>query len=387
MKATLELWRWGGATRGAVLSRRSELDERRSILVVLRAERGELGLGEAAPLPGYGPDTLESAWSALERSRPGPLLDATRSGGLEALGLALDAQGLIGSARFALETAVCDAVGRARSQSVLQVWSSEMAFAAVEDGRAIQAVRHAQIVRRSGLAGLLGLEATRVSAAALRARGLETLKLKASGADPGAEASWLGELGRELGSALRVDLNGALPLEQVASALEAYAPAGVELVEEPCAGAAMLELGAGAVPWFADESLVDPALAEQLIARPGCAGVVLKPTVLGGTGPSLALAKRAIEAGKRAIVTHCFEGPVGLAAVAELALAVGALERAAGRAPLAMGVDQHAGLAAYPELELPQLPASSSEVPLSILESERIGLGIEAEALLARLGS
>ncbi len=387
MKVRLELRRWGGAVQGAVLAKRRELDERRSILVVLRSELGATGLGEAAPLPGYSPDTLDEAWQALERSSPEPLLEAARARGLAALAGALDAQQLAASARFALETAVLDAVAQEGAWHGLLGWSCDMVKPYGEAGQASDHVRRGQQMHRSGLGGLVGVEASRASALALHARGLGTIKLKASGVDPAGEASWLRELGRELGAVLRVDLNGALALERAPAALEAYAAAGVELVEEPCAGAALLELGAGPVPWCADEALLDTALGERLLAHPGCAGLVLKPSLLGGIGRCLGLAKRAIEAGKRAILSHCFEGPVGLAAVAELALAVGAMERAAGRAPLAMGVDQHAGLAAYPEVVLSQLPESSSEGPLSILDRERTGLGIDAEALLARLGS
>lgn len=386
MKARLELRRWGGAVLGPVLAKRQALDERRSILVVLRSELGATGLGEAAPLPGYSPDTLDEAWQALERSSAEPLLEAARRGGVAALEGVLDAQQLAASARFALETATLDAVAQEGASRGLLGWRECMAGPYEYEGRASHDVGVGQQLHRSGLGGLVGVEATRASALALRGRGVGTIKLKASGVDPAGEASWLRELGRELGAVLRVDLNGALALERAPAALEAYAAAGVELVEEPCAGAAMLALGAGPVPWFADEALVDAALAERLLAHPGCAGLVLKPTLLGGVGRCLGLAKRAIEAGKRAILSHCFEGPVGLAAVAELALAVGAMERAAGRPPLAMGVDQHAGLAAYPEIVLSQLPESSSEGPLSILDRERIGLGIEAEALLARLG-
>lgn len=387
MKASLELRRWGGELSSPVLARRRGLGERRSILVVLRTELGATGLGEAAPLPGYSPDALDEAWDALERSSPEPLLVAVRTGGLAALADALDAQQLAASARFALETAVLDAVAQESAGHGLLSWLGGMGKPDEKHGEASGLVRQSQIICRSGLAGLPGVDATRASALALRVRGFGTLKLKASGIDPAAEASWLRELARELGVGLRVDLNGALAVEQAQAALEAYGSAGVELVEEPCAGVALLGLGACAVPWFADESLVDAELAARLVAHAGCAGLVLKPTVLGGYRVCLELARRAIDAGKRVIVSHCFEGPVGLAAVAELALAVGALEREAGREPLSMGVDQHAGLAAYPEVGLPQLPERSEKGPLAILDAPRVGLGIDAEALLARLGS
>jgi L-alanine-DL-glutamate epimerase-like enolase superfamily enzyme len=387
VKASLELWRWGGEIASPVLAKRRELGERRTILVVLRTELGATGLGEAAPLPGYSPDTIDNAWAALEEVSVGPLVEAARAGGLESLGHALDEARLVHSARFAVETAVLDAIARESSQVSMVSHITSVAKPYAMNGAAISSVLQDHTVSRSGLAGVAGDADVRVSALSLRARGIGTIKLKASGAEPALEAAWLRALGHELGAVLRLDLNGALAVEQAPAALEAYASAGVELVEEPCAGAALLELGPCAVRWFADEALVDAALAARLIAHPGCAGLVLKPTVLGGFGACLELARRAIDAGKRVIVTHCFEGPVCLAAVAELALAVAAMERAAGSEPLAMGVDQHAGLGAFPALVLPQLPERSEDGALAILDPPRVGLGLDAGAIRARLGS
>jgi L-alanine-DL-glutamate epimerase-like enolase superfamily enzyme len=73
---------------------------------------------------------------------------------------------------------------------------------------------------------------------------------------------------------------------------------------------------------------------------------VLKPAALG--------LLRAHEIGVRAqargldvVVTHLFDGPIGLAAACELALSLP-------RPPLACGLDAHAGLAAWPEVPVPQ---------------------------------
>ena len=76
------------------------------------------------------------------------------------------------------------------------------------------------------------------------------------------------------------------------------------------AGAALLSLPALPLPWAADESLADPALAEALLAlppgrRPGA--LVLKPAQLG-LARCLTLADAAAARGLGLIVTHSFDG-------------------------------------------------------------------------------
>jgi L-alanine-DL-glutamate epimerase-like enolase superfamily enzyme len=75
---------------------------------------------------------------------------------------------------------------------------------------------------------------------------------------------------------------------------------------------------------------------------------VLKPTLLGGFSASLALAELARAAGVAAVASHGLEGPIGTAACAELALALGDAHPA--------GLASHAALAGW-SLTVPQLAA------------------------------
>jgi L-alanine-DL-glutamate epimerase-like enolase superfamily enzyme len=95
---------------------------------------------------------------------------------------------------------------------------------------------------------------------------------------------------------------------------------------------------------------------------------VLKPTLLGGFAVCLRIAREAAARGLAASVTHTFDGPVALAAAAELASALPARV-------LACGLDRHAGLGAWPDVAIAQLGdahAGSANLP---------GLGPVADAL------
>jgi O-succinylbenzoate synthase len=187
------------------------------------------------------------------------------------------------------------------------------------------------------------------------ARGARHLKFKATGRAPEVETSRLIEVRRACDAPLRLrlDLNGSLDVAAARDALACYERAELELVEEPTHGAGLLDLGECAVPWFADESLQQADLRGALIGQSAASGVVLKPTLLGGVTRCLALASLAAQHGKRSIVTHAFEGPVALAACAELALA---LEEGTAEAA---GLDLHGALSAFPSARVLQLPKAA----------------------------
>jgi L-alanine-DL-glutamate epimerase-like enolase superfamily enzyme len=83
---------------------------------------------------------------------------------------------------------------------------------------------------------------------------------------------------------------------------------------------------------------------------------------LGGAFRCLELARRAVLAGGRAIVTHLHDGPIAHAAACHLSLALPGPVGAA-------GLDRHAGSSAWPEVELP-LSANA------VTRSDRAGLGL-----------
>jgi L-alanine-DL-glutamate epimerase-like enolase superfamily enzyme len=74
---------------------------------------------------------------------------------------------------------------------------------------------------------------------------------------------------------------------------------------------------------------------------------VLKPAVLGGLMHARRIARLAHAQGVDTVVSHIYDGPIALAACAELALSIPDT-RACGLAP-------HAGLTAWPSVRIPQL--------------------------------
>jgi o-succinylbenzoate synthase len=312
---------------------------RQGLLLRLFDQDERLGQGEASPLIGYSTDSLGECREQLDRlcqSLPLRIEDEmlTGPGAGEAM-----LRGLVPlpvsapAARFALETALLDLLGKRRSASVSALLGP--------------------VAQRRLSVLLQGDEATMMRAAREAVgRGVGTVKLKI-GRDFPRELAFLQRLRQELGEgiAIRLDANGSFSVADAAGRLAALSPLRPELIEEPVATAELAGWAAqcqSPVPLALDESLQrGDGLAADLLARGACQALVLKPMALGGFLRCLDLARLAARYQAGVIVTHLFDGPVGLAAAAELALAL------PGRV-LPCGLSRHPALLAA-GIAIPQL--------------------------------
>ncbi len=295
--------RWPITSTGAARGR----TERAAILVEVTTDDGHTGLGEAAPLPGMSGDTLAAATAgvaALSARAPFSIDDA-----FDVIARFAAELTEAPSARFAIETALLAALASARCCTIADLLVSSPA----------RSLPCAVIVETPD-------DARRAVAA-----GARTLKLKVG---PGDDLERIMAIAAAApGVPLRLDANRTWPAARVRERLFALAELPIELVEEPCVDAHALLTEPLPCPLALDESisLLSPAALDTALASRGLAALVLKPTVIGGFAACLALATRARAAGRDVIITHALEGPIGTAACAELALALGG--RTAGLAP------------------------------------------------------
>jgi L-alanine-DL-glutamate epimerase-like enolase superfamily enzyme len=302
---------------------------RRGIELRLSAPNGLFGVGEASPLPKFSKETLEECRSALAAIAPfeqilpeslahcAALIDHRRQCVPERLA----------AARFAIEGALVDLFGKHLQCSATEILAA-MASVPFEAERELS------------ISTLIPLSSeSECLDAARRAwtRGYRVFKLKI-GADPLNDGTLrlLRLLREKYGDALhlRLDPNGHWAPQQLGSILAAFEPFSPELIEEPLP---LNELIAHRVslPTGLDESLNtidDLALALDHRDRIGLRAVVLKPA-LRGLRVTIELARRAKAEGLGVIVTHLFDGPVGHATAASLALLLGSTEWAHGLAP------------------------------------------------------
>lgn len=296
---------WARPARNA----RMEWSERASCIITLQNAQGVRGRGEAAPLPGFSPDDLrdcEQALLALDVSGIAERLEPTQDliGELRRASARIPPQ--LPAARAALETALLDLWARA---AFLPAWALLGPAAPVPAARSVAALISGQP------------EDAVAQALAARARGIGTFKIKIGRA---------GALSRELAAVralraalgpsarLRLDANQSLSAAEARDYLPRFASCGLEFIEEPCAAhelAALRDLG---LPLALDESLAAGARP-----MPGDRALILKPTLLAGITGCFALAEAARAVGAQVVVSHAFEGPLGLALSAALALSIG----------------------------------------------------------------
>lgn len=280
------------------------LREREVLTVRLVGEDGVEGRGEAAPLPGYDPVGMEEVRDALERyaialrdldGAPGStLLDACR------------AEADLPWALAAVDLALWDRAGRAEGRPVAAMLTDAPA-AAVAVNATIGAVD------RAGAA---------VAAMYAARAGFGCVKLKVGlGDDPGRVAAVRAAAGP--GIELRLDANGAWEVDEAVAMIEALAPAGLELVEEPVHGLEGLRAVRErvAVRIAMDETAAQPGA----LASGAADAVALKLGRCGGLSGLLAAAYLVRATGGEPYVTSAFDGPIGIAAAVHAAAALAPL--------------------------------------------------------------
>jgi len=288
------------------VSARGGFDMREGWLVRLTADAGLIGYGDCAPLPQAGTESIGSAAACLSgwaAALPGLSLE-------EALGRISASAVEAPAACCGLETALLDLLAQQAGLPLARWLNPDAA---------------SEVRVNTMLGGLDGRTVERALTAV--AEGYSVLKLKVGLAAGHEEIPLLHDLAGCLpaGVSMRLDANCVWNEREAADYLDALAGLPVESVEDPLASPDMarwLRLQSMVpFPLAADESLRIMG-ADAVFNRPPVRRVVLKPMVLGGVVPALALARRAREADVECVVTTTVDSAVGVTAALHLAAAV-----------------------------------------------------------------
>jgi L-alanine-DL-glutamate epimerase-like enolase superfamily enzyme len=279
-----------------------EVAQRELVVLMLTGADGVTGYGEAAPLEPYDGVPLAAVEEALalyagvlrnapEDATGAQLLDACR------------AQADLPQALAAVDLALWDRAGRRAGRPV----------SALIAGDPLVAVPVNATIGATDRAG--------AAAAAARAAqaGFPCVKVKAgAGDDAGRVAAVRAAVGPHVD--VRLDANGAWTVEEAVAAIEALAPAGLELVEEPVHGVEELRAVRErvAVRVAMDETAALPGALSARVADAVC----LKVSRCGGISALLAQAALVRAGGAEVYVASTFDGPLGIAAGVHAAAAL-----------------------------------------------------------------
>jgi o-succinylbenzoate synthase len=329
------------------------LERREMVLLRLRTDDGLEGLGEAVPLSLRGGTALARVVEDLQRLGGHESLDeASLSGGA----LALSAP-----ARCAALTALLDLRGKRTAA----------------EGKT--AAGPPSSVRCN--ATLIAGDPASVVSAAERwaAAGFSTFKLKLGTGDDAAQVRAVREaLGPR--ARIRVDTNGAWDVDTAKRTLGELEPYEVELAEQPVATLeeAMEVARSTSIPIAGDESIESRADAERAAAMEACRVTGVKLSKVGGPEAAIEIAEVL-----PAYLSSALDGPVGIAAAAQVAATLGEAAEQGGP-DLAHGLATQrlfASTVAASECELrgdmlhpPPGPGLGVEIDEAALEAHRLDL-------------
>jgi O-succinylbenzoate synthase len=347
--AGFDLYRYDLALSEPVKLKAATLHRREGALIRLTADDGSVGWGEAAPLSGFSPESLEdtieqlgaTAPELVGREMPANLLLPDNSSVAEQVHLPP-------SARFGLEVAILNLHATFRRETLSDLLAD----------------RPAKTVYTNGL--LSGsTEKVLTEASFMEETGYRAIKLKVGRRKVYEDAELVRRVGEILGDgvSLRLDANRAWGFGEALEFARGISGVRVEYVEEPLAEPwRMAELARKwGLPVALDESLVGMG-PEELGLHHYARAVVLKPTLLGGVWRVLDLVEGAAELGMAAVLSSSYEGGVGMGALVGLAAAVGEVP---------VGLDTYRTLV-EDVLEVPlPLPAPAVDV-LETMEAARM---------------
>ncbi len=298
---------------------------RTGVLLFLKTDTGNVGVGEASPLPFFGMESLEVARETLEKLLPalrGIHLDHLDE---EAWSLLPDAD-VTPSAAAASVTALGDLAAQAQGMP-LASWlvRRRRASAHSESGDTSACSGQRSTSARSEVETHALLTESEPQACAQEAcrriaEGFRALKLKFSVGDAERDFARATAVRAAVGPAvlLRGDANGAWSMQEAKVRLAALAPLVFEYVEQPLPADALEDSAAlrarSRVPIAADEAATTPARARRIIELRAADVLIVKPQAAGGFLRADEIVTAARAAGLHVVASHLLESAVGFTA-------------------------------------------------------------------------
>lgn len=288
------------------------ISERQGAIIRIIADSGLTGWGEAAPLPGFSPDTLETTIETLT-GIAGPIRGKEVHDSIGRIGDMVREIIPVGNsvAVFGLETALCDLAAQVSGQP-LSAWLAPKPLTTVAVNYLITGTNN---------------DWTKVKSEFIDG-GYKTVKIKVGGGIPEDDIAAVRKIRRLLGDdiAVRLDANRRWSFDAAVRVLGGLRGCRIDYVEEPLAEGtlgAIKQLKAETDIRIAlDESLAAARNIEESVAVGGADVLIVKPTVIGGIAVAMQLAGMARRYGRQVVITSTFEGEIGLMALVHLASAI-----------------------------------------------------------------
>ena len=281
---------------------RGILERRNVVVLTVRDDDGHEGRGEAAPLAGFTPETVDEAQAAIQRwiDHDTAPVDSPTS-------------------RAAIDGAL------------LNLWAARA-------GRPLHELLAPGSPGSLAVTALVtGSNSEELAEAARQAvtNGHPGVKVKVGNRPFTNDLERISAVRTAIGNArLRIDANGAWGIDESVDHLKRLASLDIEFVEEPTSGVEALAAvrHSSPVPIAIDESAADLQSIHWALEVGAADVLILKPSALGGPRVTAKAARQASEIGLKVVVTSLLEGSVGIRSAAQLTSAMGLVDPAPGLA-------------------------------------------------------
>ncbi|NMF59106.1 o-succinylbenzoate synthase [Pseudanabaena yagii] len=299
------------------------LSHREGFVIEIRDRQNRIGLGETAPLDGFGMESLVES-EAILRQFSKSLINAE----IENL---CDIEELLRecdrtpAAKHGLELALINLLAQSQNLSLAQLLANSV-NGIVRDQVSMNAV-----------IGAIAPELAAAKAQEYITQGYRCLKIKVGTQDFSSDLRRVEAVRSQVGHdiQIRIDANQAWSVAEAIANLTKLAFLQIEYVEQPVAALDLTGMAAvrrsQSIPVAADESVNNLTQLQQVITSQAADIIILKPMALGGILTAHHAAFMALQAGLDVVVTTTIDGAIARQAAFELAAAL-PIKRACGLA-------------------------------------------------------
>lgn len=299
-------------------NRYEQLMFREGALLFMETDGGMRGLGEVAPLIGFG-GTLAAALELLAKVRPLLIAETIEEHSYWNLSSAVIGWDATDETTRVVLSGLClaffDLIAQRKGQRL-------GAYLSKRQPPAIHIPVNATLGGKT-------IEVLQWEAEQAVAQGFTCVKMKVGQGTYAEEIERVQAVRSIIGDAitLRVDANGAWTMEQAYAMLDALADIGVSLVEQPLppnhrVGMRMLREQFPTIQIAADESVVDINSADDVLRTHAADVLVIKPMVVGGPVDAAMIGQRAHKKGVGAIITSMLDSGIGITGALQVAAAL-----------------------------------------------------------------
>ena len=273
--------------------------DRKGFIISIRNSNGVEGIGDTAPFPEIGSESLEDAEQALESMKLDLKIELTNI--RESFKELLNDYDSLPSLRHGIEQALFNLICKEKNVAVDKLLELNLK----------------KVINVNASIGFLTKDETILKAKQLIKKGFKTLKIKAGRDNFEDDYNCINAIRDKFGDdvKLRIDANGKWELDEAVKYLAKLEEFNLEYAEQPVNSLDnFVKLkNSVSLPLAADESIRTKKAAEEFIKKNAVDYLILKPMIIGGLLPTLEIIELAEKNNITPVITSSFESAIGKA--------------------------------------------------------------------------